>query len=76
MPPDWDVLVGFDRNPPTIWNASEGTPGYNGQLIVTWMTGGKAQALVIGESDACFTKIFEGAGLRRFQFCSFHGSSW
>ncbi len=46
VPPDWDVLVGFDKNPPTIWNASEGTPGYNGQLIVTWMTGGKAQELL------------------------------
>ena len=46
-PPDWDVLVGFDKNPATIWNASEGTPGYTGQLIVTWMTGGKARSCSI-----------------------------
>ncbi|MGO4103904.1 flavin monoamine oxidase family protein [Leifsonia sp. YAF41] len=44
--PDWDILTPFDMNPPSTWNASEGTPGYTGQLVVTWMTGGKAQALL------------------------------
>lgn len=46
IPPNWDVLAMFSDNPPTIWNASLGTPGYTGQLIVTWMTGGPAQELL------------------------------
>jgi len=46
VPPAWDLLETYSQNPPTLWNASVGTPGYTGQLIVTWMTGGKAQELL------------------------------
>lgn len=44
--PEWDVLATFSENPPSLWNASAGTPGFNGQLVVAWMTGGKAQTLL------------------------------
>lgn len=46
VPHQWDVLAMFSENPPSIWNASAGTPGFDGQLLVTWMTGGKAQELL------------------------------
>lgn len=46
LPRRWDVAALFSENPPTLWDASLGTPGYKGQLIVTWMTGGKAQELL------------------------------
>ena len=46
LPRRWDVAALFSENPPTLWDASLGTPGYDGQLIVTWMTGGKAQELL------------------------------
>lgn len=42
----WDVLASMDRNPPSLWNASVGTPGYSGELIVAWITGGLAQELL------------------------------
>lgn len=29
-----------------MWGASQGTKGFKGQLIVNWMTGGKAQELL------------------------------
>lgn len=43
---NWDVAAIFSQNPPSMWDASRGTPGYKGQLIVNWMTGGKAQELL------------------------------
>ena len=46
LPRRWDVTALFSENPPTLWDASRGTPGFGGQLIVTWMTGGKAQELL------------------------------
>ncbi|MFF5792374.1 flavin monoamine oxidase family protein [Paeniglutamicibacter sp. NPDC012692] len=46
LPRRWDVTALFSENPPTLWDASRGTPGYGGQLIVTWMTGAKAQELL------------------------------
>ena len=46
LPRRWDVTALFSENPPTLWDASRGTPGFAGQLIVTWMTGAKAQELL------------------------------
>ena len=46
LPRRWDVTAMFSENPPTLWDASRGTPGFGGQLIVTWMTGAKAQELL------------------------------
>ena len=46
LPRRWDVTAQFSENPPTLWDASRGTPGFGGQLIVTWMTGAKAQELL------------------------------
>lgn len=46
VPENWDLLETYSLNPPTLWNASTGTPGYAGQLVVTWMTGGAAQELL------------------------------
>ena len=52
LPRRWDVAAMFSENPPTLWNASLGTPGFNGQLIVAWMTGGAAQELLhLSEAD-------------------------
>lgn len=44
--PSWDVLATMSQNPPSLWNASIGTPGYSGEVVVSWMTGGRAQALL------------------------------
>ncbi|GAA1642024.1 MULTISPECIES: NAD(P)/FAD-dependent oxidoreductase [Brevibacterium] len=44
--PDWDVLATFSVNPPSLWNASAGTPDFPGEIVVSWMTGGKAQELL------------------------------
>lgn len=44
--PSWDVLATFSQNPPSMWNSSIGTPGFGGELVVAWMTGGKAQQLL------------------------------
>ncbi|MEU2234070.1 flavin monoamine oxidase family protein [Streptomyces vietnamensis] len=46
IPADWDLLESYSLNPPTLWNASVGTPNYQGQIVVTWMTGAKAQELL------------------------------
>lgn len=43
---NWDVLASMEHNPPSLWNASVGTPGYSGQIIVSWITGGLAQELL------------------------------
>ena len=45
-PYPWDVLATMDHNPPSLWNASVGTPGYTGEIIVSWITGGLAQELL------------------------------
>ena len=46
IPPRWDVAAIFSQNPPSMWDASRDTPNFKGQLIVNWMTGGKAQELL------------------------------
>ncbi|HEY9323457.1 MAG TPA: NAD(P)/FAD-dependent oxidoreductase [Agromyces sp.] len=46
VPQGWDILTTFSKNPPSNWNASVGTPGFGGEVIVSWMTGGKAQELL------------------------------
>lgn len=46
LPAPWDVRATFSNNPPSMWNASAGTPNYSGELVVSWMTGGKAQQLL------------------------------
>lgn len=46
IPAKWDVAAIFSQNPPSMWDASRGTPHFKGQLIVNWMTGGKAQELL------------------------------
>lgn len=46
IPPAWDIMTTFSKNPPSLWNGSVGTPGYGGELVVAWMTGGKAQELL------------------------------
>lgn len=44
--PNWDVLATFSQNPPSLWNGSAGTPGFGGEIVVSWMTGAKAQQLL------------------------------
>ncbi|KRC60498.1 hypothetical protein ASE14_05645 [Agromyces sp. Root81] len=46
VPQGWDILTTFSKNPPSNWNASVGTPGFAGEVVVSWMTGGKAQELL------------------------------
>lgn len=42
----WDVMTTFSKRPPSLWNASLGTPGYHGEIAVAWATGGVAQDLL------------------------------
>lgn len=46
VPAPWDIMTTFSKNPPSLWNASVGTPGYDGEVVVAWMTGGRAQELL------------------------------
>ncbi|MFB9309246.1 monoamine oxidase [Agromyces hippuratus] len=46
VPQGWDILTTFSKNPAANWNASVGTPGFTGEVVVSWMTGGKAQELL------------------------------
>ncbi|MFF2274871.1 flavin monoamine oxidase family protein [Agromyces sp. NPDC058126] len=46
VPREWDVMTTFSKRPPTLWNASIGTPGYPGEIAVAWATGGVAQELL------------------------------
>ena len=46
MAGNWDVTSIFAQNLPSRWGASRYTSGFKGQLIVNWMTGGKAQELL------------------------------
>ena len=63
LPPDhpiphaWDIMTTFSKNPPSLWNGSVGTPGYAGEIVVAWMTGGKAQELL----DLPETERFQAA---------------
>ena len=44
--PAWDMLSTFSQDPPCLWNASAGTPGFAGEIVVSWMTGDRAQELL------------------------------
>ncbi|MGI9821655.1 flavin monoamine oxidase family protein [Agromyces sp. Marseille-Q5079] len=46
VPRAWDIMTTFSKNPPSLWNGSLGTPGYAGEVVVAWMTGGRAQELL------------------------------
>ncbi|MFC9559071.1 flavin monoamine oxidase family protein [Agromyces sp. NPDC056965] len=46
LPRAWDIMTTFSKNPPSLWNGSVGTPGYDGEVVVAWMTGGRAQELL------------------------------
>ncbi|GAA1777327.1 flavin monoamine oxidase family protein [Agromyces lapidis] len=46
VPRAWDVMTTFSTQPPSLWNASIGTPGYSGEIAVAWATGGVAQELL------------------------------
>ncbi|MBC9935440.1 MULTISPECIES: NAD(P)/FAD-dependent oxidoreductase [unclassified Leucobacter] len=50
--PTWDIATTFSQNPPSLWNASSGTPGFGGELVVAWMTGARAQQLLDMPEDA------------------------
>ncbi|WP_162870106.1 flavin monoamine oxidase family protein [Kitasatospora cineracea] len=46
IPANWDLLETYSLNPPSLWNASVGTPNFRGQIVVAWATGAEAQALL------------------------------
>lgn len=57
--PGWDVLATFSKNPPSLWNASLGTSGYTGEVVVSWMTGAKAQSLLDLSEDQRLSRALE-----------------
>ncbi|AIY02015.1 hypothetical protein ART_2416 [Arthrobacter sp. PAMC 25486] len=46
VPEEWDLMETYDALPPVIWNASSGSPGYTGQVLVSWATGDAARELL------------------------------
>lgn len=46
IPEKWDLVETYSALPPVIWNASAGSPGYGGQVLVSWATGGAARELL------------------------------
>ncbi|MFF2493113.1 flavin monoamine oxidase family protein [Agromyces sp. NPDC058064] len=78
VPAAWDVLTTFGVNPPSVWNASIGTPGYAGEVAVFWATGGRAQELLdLPEAErfaAALANVRDAAGDQGLQYL--HASTY
>ncbi|MFB9309245.1 monoamine oxidase [Agromyces hippuratus] len=80
VPQAWDIMTTFSKNPPSLWNGSVGTPGYDGEVIVAWMTGGKAQDLLdLPEAErfqAALDNIRTAVGDQGLQYVSASTYDW
>ncbi|MBM7830001.1 monoamine oxidase [Agromyces cerinus] len=80
VPRGWDILTTFSKNPPSNWSASAGTPGFAGEIIVSWMTGGKAQELLdLPESQrfaAALDNLRTAAGDQGLQYTKSSTYDW
>lgn len=80
VPQDWDIMTTFSKNPPSTWNGSVGTPGFAGQIVVSWMTGGKAQELLdLPESQrfaAALDNVRTAAGDQGLQYLRSSTYDW
>lgn len=59
MPVNAEEFHDYSCNPPVIWDASTGTPGYDGQVVVGWATGDCARKLLALPEEERYTATLE-----------------
>lgn len=80
IPRAWDIMTTFSKNPPSLWNGSVGTPGYDGEVVVAWMTGGRAQELLdlpeVERYQAALDNIRTAVGDQGLQYVNASTHDW